>query len=206
MESYKAYVPNVHFELIPISNLVSNQDYQRKLSHRHIDRTMANFDLYQINPVKVSRRNGQNYVINGQHTIEIIAEASGSRDTPVWCMVYDDLEYLTEADMFAQQQKYTKLLTPYEIFKANIEADSDDHIMIKTIVEQCGLRLAPSKGNGSICAVSSLSEIFGKYGYDGLGRTLRLVVKTWEGESNSLTSSMLRGVALLVVTCRYVQR
>ena len=200
MENSKAFVPNVHFELIPISNLVSNQEYQRKLSQRHIDRTVANFDLYQINPIKVSRRNGQNYVINGQHTIEIIAAASGSRDTPVWCMVYDELEYLTEADMFAQQQKYTKTLSPYEIFKANIEADSDNHIMIKNIVEQCGLRLAMSKSSGGICAVSSLSEIFGKYGYDGLERTIRLVVKTWEGEPNSLTSNMLRGVALIVAT------
>jgi hypothetical protein len=83
---------------------------------------------------------------------------------------------------------------------ANLEADSDSHIMIKTIVEQCGLRLATSKSSGGICAVSSLLEIFEKNGYEGLDRTIKLVVKTWEGEPNSLTSSMLRGVALLVAT------
>ena len=52
MENFKAFVPNVHFELIPMSNLVSNQDYQRKLSQRHIERTVANFHLYHINPVR----------------------------------------------------------------------------------------------------------------------------------------------------------
>ena len=200
MNVFSAFVPNVHFELIPMSNLVSNQEYQRKLSQRHIDRTAANFDLYQINPVKVSRRDGKNYVINGQHTIEIIAAASGSRETPVWCMVYDDLKYLHEADIFAQQQKYTKPLSPYEIFMANIEADSDSHIMIKTIVEQCGLRLATSKSSGGICAVSALHEIFKKNGYEGLDRTIKLLVKTWEGEASSLTANMLRGVALIVAT------
>ena len=200
MNVFSAFVPNVHFELIPMSNLVSNQEYQRKLSQRHIDRTAANFDLYQINPVKVSRRDGKNYVINGQHTIEIIAAASGSRETPVWCMVYDDLKYLHEADIFAQQQKYTKPLSPYEIFMASIEADSDSHIMIKTIVEQCGLRLATSKSSGGICAVSALHEIFEKNGYEGLDRTIRLLVKTWEGEASSLTANMLRGVALIVAT------
>ena len=102
---FEQYVPNVHFEQIPIKNLVSNQEYQRNLSQLHIKRTAEHFDLYQINPVKVSRRNGINYVINGQHTIEIVAEVSGSRDTPVWCMVYDDLEYQQEADVFANQQK-----------------------------------------------------------------------------------------------------
>ena len=83
------YVPKVHFEQIPIKNLVSNQEYQRNLSQHHVQRAAANFDLYQLNPVKVSRRNGINYVFNGQHTIEIVALVSGSRETPVWCMVYD---------------------------------------------------------------------------------------------------------------------
>lgn len=94
---FEKYVPSVHFEQIPIKNLVSNQEYQRNLSPGHIQKTSEHFDLYQINPIKVSRRNGINYVINGQHTIEIVAEVSGSRDTPVWCMVYEDLKYEQEA-------------------------------------------------------------------------------------------------------------
>ena len=92
MDDYSMFVPNVHFEQIPIKNLVSNQDYQRSLSHTHIARAAENFDLYQINPVKVSRRDGINYVFNGQPTIEIIAAVSGSRETPVWCMVFEDME------------------------------------------------------------------------------------------------------------------
>ena len=199
-EDFKAFIPNVHFELIPLSNLVSNQEYQRKLSQRHINRTVANFDLRQINPVKVSRRDGKNYVMNGQHTIEIIAAASDSRETPVWCMVFDDMNYIEEAEVFAEQQKYTKQLSSLEIFLANIEADSDTHIVIKTIVEQCGLRLAKAKSNGGICAVSALREIYDKGGYEGLDRTIKLIVKTWEGEANSLTSNMLRGVSLIVAT------
>ena len=67
------FIPNVHYELIPIKNLVSNQEYQRNLSVKHVQKAAANFDLYQVNPVKVSRRDGINYVFNGQHTIEIIA-------------------------------------------------------------------------------------------------------------------------------------
>ena len=65
MEDLNQFVPNVHFEKIPIKNLVSNQKYQRNLSQSHIARAAANFDLYQINPVKVSRRDGINYVFNG---------------------------------------------------------------------------------------------------------------------------------------------
>lgn len=135
MPDFSAFVPNVHFEQIPIKNLVSNQEYQRNLSRSHINRAAENFDLYQINPVKVSRRNGINYVFNGQHTIEIVALVSGSRETPVWCMVYDDLDYSHEADIFANQMKFVKPLIPYEIFMANIEAGNDKQLMIRDLVE-----------------------------------------------------------------------
>ena len=98
---------------------VSNQEYQRNLSQNHVKRAAEHLDVYQINPVKVSRRDGINYVFNGQHTMEIVATVSGGRDTPVWCMVYDDLIYTHEADIFTNQQKYVKALTAYEIFMAN---------------------------------------------------------------------------------------
>ena len=58
MEEYNEFVPNVHFELIPIKSLMSNQDYQRPLSEGHIRKALEEFDVFQINPVKVSRRNG----------------------------------------------------------------------------------------------------------------------------------------------------
>jgi len=198
MDELQAFVPNVHFEQIPIKNLVSNQDYQRNLSIKHVQKAAAHFDLYQINPVKVSKRDGLNYVFNGQHTIEIIALVSGSRDTPVWCMVYDDLEYAHEADIFANQMKYTKPLSPYEIFMANIEAGSDKHLMIQALVESYDLQITASGQPGGICAVATLETIHDKYGYHILDRTLRLIIGTWEGTPMSFSANMLNGVARLI--------
>ncbi len=37
------FVPDVHYELIPIKNLVSNQEYQRNLSARHVKRAAEQF-------------------------------------------------------------------------------------------------------------------------------------------------------------------
>lgn len=199
-EYLQQFVPNVHFELIPIRNLVSNQDYQRNLSLSHVRKTSENFDLYQINPVKVSRRNGINYVFNGQHTIEIVATVSGSRNTPVWCMVYDELEYEHEADIFANQLKYTKALAPYEIFMANIEAANEKQLMIKELVESYGLFICGSKQPGGICAVSKLEEIFDKYGFHTLDRTLRIICGTWEGDPESFQASFMMGIAILINT------
>lgn len=199
MPDYSMFVPSVHFEQIPIKNLVSNQEYQRNLSQHHVENAAAHFDLHQINPVKVSRRDRINYVFNGQHTIEIVALVSGSRDTPVWCMIYDDLNYEHEADIFANQMKYVKPLKPYEVFMANVEAGSDKHLIIKDLVESYSLAIGHTKNYGVICAVSSLEDIYDKFGYHVLDRTLRLCVGAWEGDMNSLSANFLNGVARLVV-------
>lgn len=194
------FVPNVHFEQIPIKNLVSNQEYQRNLSAAHVRRAAADFDLHQINPVKVSRRGGVNYVFNGQHTIEIVAMVSGSRDTPVWCMIYDDLEYGQEADIFANQLKYVKPLLPYEIFMANIEAGNDKQLIIKSLIESYGLKLSPSKSLGSICAIATIETIYDKYGFQILDRVLLLCIGTWEGDADSFSGNMLNSISRLIDT------
>ena len=200
MDNFNIFVPKVHFELIPIKNLVSNQDYQRNLSLSHIERAAENFDIHQINPVKVSRRDGINYVFNGQHTIEIVALVSGSRDTPVWCMIYDELEYENEADIFANQMKYVKPLSPYEIFMANIEAGNQDQLMIRDLIQSYGMTIGSQKAPGVICAISTIEGIYQKYGYQTLSRTLRLCIATWEGDVASFGANILKAIAKLIVT------
>jgi len=200
MDTYSQFVPNVRFEQIPIKNLVSNQEYQRNLSQNHIARAAANFDLYQINPVKVSRRDGINYVFNGQHTIEIVALVSGSRETPVWCMIYEDLNYQCEADIFANQMKFVKPLNPYEVFVANLEAGNDDQLIIRDLVESYGLTLGTKKAPGVICAISTVESIYTKYGYHVLDRALRLCIGAWEGDNNSFSANILNAVTKLIVT------
>ena len=200
MDNFNIFVPKVHFELIPIKNLVSNQEYQRSLSVSHIERAAENFDIHQINPVKVSRRDGINYVFNGQHTIEIVALVSGSRDTPVLCMIYDELEYQNEADIFANQMKYVKPLSPYEIFMANIEAGNQDQLMIRDLIQSYGMSIGTQKAPGVICAISTIEGIYQKYGYQTLSRTLRLCIATWEGDVASFGANILKALAKLIVT------
>ena len=200
MTDFSAFIPNIQFEQIPINNLVSNQEYQRNLSEVHIRRMVSAFDIFQVNPVKVSRRDDLNRVINGQHTIETVAAASGSRKTPVWCMVYHGLDYQQEARIFANQQKYIKGLSAFEIFNANIEAGNDDQLMIRDVVESYNLTLASTRTSCTICAITSLEQIYTKYKFHVLDRTLRLIVGAWEGDPLSLTANMLKGVARLIVT------
>ncbi len=200
LEKYAEFIPQVHYELIQIKNLVSSQDYQRDLVGNHIEETADDFDVYQLNPVKVSRRNGINYVYNGQHTVEIVALVSGSRETPVWCMIYDDLCYEQEADIYAKQMKHVKGLKPYDVFIANVEAKNPEQLMIKEVVESYGLEVSGRKLPGTICAVATLESIYQKYGVHVLNRTLRYCIGTWEGDMNSFSANILNAIAKLIVT------
>lgn len=194
------FVPNVHFEQIRIKDLVSNQDYQRNISIGHVKKAAEHFDLYQINPVKVSRRDGINYVFNGQHTIEIVARVSGSRETPVWCMIYDDLVYKQEANIFAEQQTYVKPLLPYETFMAHIEAGNPKYLLIKSLIESYNLSISPGGTHTGISAVSTLVNIHDKYGLKILDHVLQLIISTWEGAYMSFSANMLNGIARLIST------
>ena len=198
-QELNAYVPDVIFEKIPIKNLVSCQDYQRSLSESQILKIAKEFDLHQINPVKVSRRDGVNYVFDGQHTIEAVALVSHSRDTPVWCMIYDHLCYEHEAHIFAEQQKNHRAVAPFDTFNAHLESGSEKHMLIRDLVYSYNLELSSTqKRHGTICAIAALENIFDKYGYHVLDKALRMLVSTWEGEMYSLSGNTLNAVARLI--------
>ena len=137
--------------------------------------------------------------VSNESTIEIVALASGSRETPVWCMIYDDLSYSHEADIFANQMKFVKSLQPYEVFMANIEAENQDQLMIRDLVESYGMKISSKRAPGHICAVSTLEAIYQKYGYHILSRVLRLIIGTWEGDCNSFSANIMNAVAKLCV-------
>ena len=89
MQDFSRFVPNVHFEQIPIKNLVSNQEYQRPLSQTQVEKAIEDFDRNQINPVKGSRRDGINYVFNGKQTIESVEAFPDNRVKQGRCVIYD---------------------------------------------------------------------------------------------------------------------
>ena len=49
-----------------------------------------------------------------------------------------------------------------------------------------------------ICAVSTLEQIYQKYGYHTLSRVLRLCIGTWEGDMNSFSANILNGISKLI--------
>ena len=140
-----------------------------------------------------------NYVFDGQHTIEAVALVSNSRETPVWCMIYDHLCYEHEAHIFAEQQKHHRSVAPFDTFNAHLESGSEKHLLIRDLVYSYNLELGSTqKRHGTICAIAALENIFDTYGYHILDKALRIIVSTWEGEMYSLSGNTLNAVARLI--------
>ena len=116
-------------------------------------------------------------------------------------MIYEELVYEHEADIFANQQKFVKPLSPYEVYLANLEAGNDDQLIIRDLVESYGLEIGTKKAPCVICAVSTLEQIYHKYGYHTLSRVLRLCIGTWEGDMNSFSANILNGITKLCRRC-----
>ena len=71
-------------------------------------------------------------------------------------------------------------------------------LIIRDLVESYGLTLGPRKAPCIICAVSTIEQIYQKYGYHVLSRVLRLCIGTWEGDMNSFSANILNGITKLI--------
>ena len=81
-----------------------------------------------------------------------------------------------------------------------MEAGNQEQLIIKDLVESYSLSIGQVRNYGVVCAVSTLENIYERFGYHVLDRTLRLCVGTSEGDMNSLSANMLNGIPRLIYT------
>ncbi|PDX74579.1 DUF6551 family protein, partial [Faecalibacterium prausnitzii] len=84
--------------------------YPRELYQR-VALIAVHFNEYVANEPKVSFRNGQFIVTDGQHTIEGRILRNGGKDLPILCKVYTGMTVEQEALLFAEQNGFSAPLT-----------------------------------------------------------------------------------------------
>ena len=85
--------------------------YQRGVERKRVELIAAHFNEYVANEPKVSFRNGQFIVTDGQHTIEGRIFRNGGKDLPILCKVYTGMTVEQEALLFAEQNGFSAPLT-----------------------------------------------------------------------------------------------
>jgi len=178
-------------------------EYQRPVNELKIDKIIRNFNPNLVNPLKVSYRDGQYWVYDGQHTLESHRKMKGDNNFMMACIVRHGLTYEEEARLFALQNGEATKVGASDKVKAMEEAKDEKTIAFLTATRESGFDIIPGKRvsrNGYIGAVAKAEECYKKLGDYEYRHMLTLLKDTWGGEKWSVENTVLAGLCLLMRT------
>lgn len=179
---------------------VDREKYQREEEKSKIRDIVSDWDERIANEPKVSERNGQFYVFDGQHTVISRETLNHGQPTPILCKVYSGLTVNDEAMLFAKQTGSSSKPKPGQQLRAYVFAGDQDAIafceateLTGLIVEQTGTRY-----DGHLACVSTARRIYRKIGEEFYVEALQIIVDAWHGNADSLRYEIIKAVSEFV--------
>ena len=167
--------------------------YQRPLKESKVNSIVKNFDRRLINQPKVSFRDGQYWVFDGQHTIAALKKIHGNTDFKILCLVFHGLTQKEEAELFALQNGEASPVTRAEKLKAMEIAQNPAVIDFISANRECGF-------GTNLAAICTAYDCYWELKGDAYRHMMRLLQATWNGEKWSVSRNMLRGMSLFMKT------
>ena len=185
----------VRLQWVPLDRMRVNPLAQRDLRPARVSRLAACFDLEQMGAPTVSARGGWYYLIDGQHRIEALKQWLGTWvGQEVQCWTYEGLTEAQEAELFLTLNDV--LAVPaYARYQVSVQAGRPGEADVDRIVRALGLRIAPGRAGGGICAVATLRRVYGRGGAAVLSKALRIIRDAY-GEAG-LDGPVIDGIGLL---------
>ena len=171
---------------------------QRRLDMKRVDDIRGNYSPLIANPIKVSFRDGKYYIFDGMHTRTATAKMQGTDNFPIFCRVYFGLTEEDEARLFAEQFGLSEDITMWYRLRALDVAKDKEVLDFVKVTRASGLSISLDRvvaGNGHISAVVAAFKAYRDLGGDEYCRMLKILYKTWAGESWSLNRYMISGMA-----------
>lgn len=170
--------------------------HQRDLSKAAVNKIARDFDPDTLGVLTVSRRDGVDYLLDGQHRLAAIRDVLGWADQNVPCLVYDGLTDEQEAKLFnAQAPGKRRQLSPLHAMYVAYQAGDQSVRAIVGTVERAGLAVGwgnESRAN-TVVAARALAELHGTYGIYRLQRVLELLRDSLGPASQAYSGDMLKG-------------
>ena len=149
------------------------------------------------NEPKVSFRNGQFIVTDGQHTIEGRILRNGGKDLPVLCKVYTGMTVEQEALLFAEQNGHAAPLSAGIKLRAKVVGGDAPSKAFVAATNRVGLSLnydSQQLTDYRIGCVGTAFRLYKQMGEPLYCETMRLIVAAWEGKPDSFRASVLKGM------------
>lgn len=171
--------------------------YQRGVERKRVELIAAHFNEYVANEPKVSFRNGQFIVTDGQHTIEGRILRNGGKDLPILCKVYTGMTVEQEALLFAEQNGFSAPLTAGIKLRAKVVGGDAISKAFLAATNRVGLSLnydSQQLTDYRIGCVGTAFRLYKQMGEPLYCETMRLIVAAWEGNPDSFRASVLKGM------------
>ncbi len=193
----KKFIPPYKTMYISVKNLISTQkDYQRDVEEDEVAKIVADFDSYLYNEPKVSLRDGQYYIIDGQHTVSAMKKLFGE-NIHIPCKVANNLDDKKEAMLCALQTGHSRPTSPADRIRSWLFCEDKDYVDFQKATESAGFTLALKGSTDSPCQLHCLNTAFKLYqnlGESIFREALFIIAEAWEGDPDSLKADIIKGV------------
>jgi len=146
-----------HFEQIHKTKLNVDDAYQRASTHAKVLRIAGEWSWVALGCLIIGRRDGVNYVVDGQHRLLAAMKRSDIDLLP--CMVFETEDRAEEADGFLRANRNRKPMTTIQAFRAMVATGNTTAITAERIVLKSGRSIATHTSGSTFAAVGKLIEL-----------------------------------------------
>ena len=181
-------------------------DYQRdSISMKKVKEYAENFDWDIFETPLISYRDGEYWIVDGQHRIEVL-KLLGIET--VFCKVLTNLDYHQEALKFNKLNTARRILSACDKFHSRVEAKDCVATAIDKILKEYSLtysnRTKARKRYDRVTAITAVENIYKEGGAEHLSRVLRVLKEAWYGEPAAFGRDMMQGLSTFFKNSRGV--
>jgi hypothetical protein len=187
------------FQKVRLDDLITDGRFNRPVRTSHVERLASDFTPAAFGVVEIWKRDDDVLVIlDGQHRAELLRMLG--YPTNIKCvpaLVHEGLTLDMAAELFVKLNA-SKLVGPWDRFKALLTATHKRTCDIDRIVRSHGLRVGGGKKDGVIAAVTAVEAAYTMGEPEGvvLGKTLAALTAAWGDMSEAYGSALIRGTSL----------
>lgn len=193
---------------LPIAKLNVDHSYQRRPVPKWAKHIADNFDPDLFGVIWVNRRkDGTYWVIDGQQRITAVRDYLGwGDDQLVPCMLVQRDGAANEAKDFTGINTERRGVRPNDAFFARIVAKETTAVNVKNIIEELGLQVSRSGGDGCVAALKACEYVYwgARSGPRGgafpwlLRDALRCIVEAWGHERVGLSAPIIKAMGQIL--------
>lgn len=189
------------FKVLRPSQLKVDPLYQRKLNVKRVNEIVKAWNGDLFNEPKVSYRDGQYWLFNGQHSNSAWQEKFG--DKPILCKVYKGMTWLEECEAFIQQNGISKDPSQIEKLKAMKEAKFEDVSGMVAGAELVGYSInfnCAKNDPNTIVAIAKLYKAYTTIGPEFYIDMLTAIRDAWPNDPDAVDGRIITAMTLFYKT------